>query len=157
SFTISAAAADHLAFAQQPSNTVAGVAISPAVTVKLVDKFGNLATNDNSHQVTLSEIGRAASSAGGTATVSGGVATFRSLVLNTAGSSSLTAMGPGGVSGPAPTSFTISPAAAASLAFFGQPSNTVAGVAISPAVTVKLFDKFGNLATNDSSHQVTLS
>ena len=37
-FDITPAAADHLAFVQQPTTTVAGVAIAPAVTVRVIPK-----------------------------------------------------------------------------------------------------------------------
>ena len=36
------AAANRLAFVQQPTSTVMGAAISPAVSVELFDAFGNL-------------------------------------------------------------------------------------------------------------------
>ena len=41
-FTVNATTADHLAFGQQPTNTTAGAAITPAVTVQVVDQFNNL-------------------------------------------------------------------------------------------------------------------
>src|SRR5262249_57862695 len=45
-FNITAAAATHLAFVQQPTNTTAGVAISPAVTVAVEDAFNNVVTTE---------------------------------------------------------------------------------------------------------------
>ena len=42
SFQISAAAAHHLVFAGQPTSSVAGQAISPAVSVQVLDAFDNL-------------------------------------------------------------------------------------------------------------------
>src|SRR5204863_421035 len=55
------------------------------------------------------------------------------------------AFGDGGAA-PSTTSatFTVSPAAAATLAFVVQPTNAVAGVAVAPAVQVKVGDAFGN-------------
>jgi len=47
------AAPDHLAFLQQPTNTVAGVAMSPAATVKVLDQYNNLVDTDTSN-VTIS-------------------------------------------------------------------------------------------------------
>src|SRR5207247_1582077 len=117
--------------------------------------FGNLATNDNSDQVTLS----VASGPGGFAgtstlmvTVSGGIATFSNLILNTAGTYTLGASGTGGITGPSSASFTVVAAAAHHLAFGVQPSNAVAGVVVSPAVTVRVLDQFNNLVTGDSSN-----
>src|SRR5439155_663704 len=95
--------ADHLGFGVQPSTTVAGVAVNPAVTVRVFDQFNNFASNDSSDQVTLS----VASGPGGftagsttTASVSAGVATFSNLVLNTAGAYTLGESGTGGITGP---------------------------------------------------------
>ncbi len=160
SFTVSPTAADHLAFGVQPSDTTAGAAISPAVQVGILDKYGNLLTADNSDPVTLSVAGGPGGFAAGsktTATVSGGIATFSSLILDTAGSYQLADSGPGGLTGPNSRSFTVNSTAADHLAFSVQPSNTAAGTAITPTVQVKVFDTFGNLLTNDNSDQVTVS
>src|SRR5205814_2238459 len=123
-------------------------------------RFGNFANNDNADVVTLS----VATGPGGfdpagttTAAVVNGVATFGNLVLDTGGSYTLGEAGTGGMSGPASAAFTVTPAAAASLDFFPQPTTTTAGAAVSPAVTDPLFDHFGNLATNDNTDQVTVS
>src|SRR5207245_2670216 len=113
-FNITPAAPTHLAFNGQPSLTVAGVAISPAVTVRLFDQFNNLATNDNSDQVTLSVASGPGSFTGSSTTttsVSAGVATFSNLILNTAGAYTLGESGTGGITGPASSSFTVVPAA----------------------------------------------
>jgi hypothetical protein len=86
-FTISAAAADHLLFLQQPTDTAAGQTISPVI-VEVVDQFGNVVTGDNTDTVTLS-IG--VNPSGGTlsgtltVTVSGGVDTFGDLSIDMAG------------------------------------------------------------------------
>src|SRR5207253_2976098 len=132
---------------------------SPAVTVQVFDQFGNFASNDNSGQVTLS----VASGPGGftagsttTATVTSSSAACRDGILDTAGTYTLGESGTGGITGPNSTSFTVVPAAADHLAFGVQPGTTVAGVAVSPAVTVRAFDRFGNLATNDNTDNVTL-
>src|SRR5207244_2551535 len=135
-----------LAFTVQPSNTVAGAAISPAVQVTALDPAGNpvpsftgggtLAIGDNPGGSTLS----------GTTTVAavGGVATFVDLSLNkTATGYTLTAS----ASGFAPvtsTGFDITPGTANQLAFTVQPSNTVAGAVITPALQVTALDPAGN-------------
>src|SRR5205814_1311898 len=157
-FNITAAAADHLGFGVQPSsNTVAGVAISPAVTVRILDVFGNLVTNDNSDQVTLSVASGPGGFAGSstlTATASGGIATFRNLFHNTAGTYTLRDRPTQRSSDPTSAGFTVTAAAADHLGFGVQPSsNTVAGTAITPAVTVRILDQFGNLVASDNSDQ----
>src|SRR5438876_923744 len=97
----------------QPRTSVAGVAISPAVTVQVFDRFGNFASNDNSGQVTLSVASGPGGFAAGsttTASVSAGVATFSNLILNTAGAYTLGESGTGGLTGPSSASFTVVPA-----------------------------------------------
>ncbi len=159
-FTITSAASGYLAFSVQPVNTTAGLAVSPAVQVQVLDKFGNLDMSDNTDQVTLSVAsGPGTFTSGSTTTVtfSGGVATFSNLVLDTAGSYSLTESATGGLSGPNSSTFIINPAAPSQLVFSVQPSTTTAGAAIAPAVQVQALDSYGNLATNNSTLQVTLS
>jgi hypothetical protein len=86
--SVSPAAASKLGFGQQPPNTRFNSVITPAVTVSLLDAYGNLETADNAHVVTIA-IGN--NPAGGTlsgttsVTVSGGVATFSNLSINKTG------------------------------------------------------------------------
>jgi uncharacterized repeat protein (TIGR03803 family) len=92
-FTITPAASAKLAFAQEPTATGVGAAVTPAVTVKVEDAFGNLVTDDDS-EVTLSlASGPTGGAIGGslTANVVDGVATFTNLWLSKAGSYSLLA------------------------------------------------------------------
>jgi hypothetical protein len=131
------------------------------VKVEVRDKFGNLLTADNSDQVTLAIATRPAgggfaSNSTTSAAVSGGIAVFGKLILNTAGNYSLAASATGGVSGPNSSSFTVSPASIGQLFFSMQPSDTTAGSAIGPAVMVEVLDAFGNALTGDNSDTVTL-
>jgi hypothetical protein len=88
SVTVNPAAADHLLFLQQPTNTAAGQTITPTVTVAVVDPFGDVVTSDNSDTVGLS-IGTNPSgvSLSGirTVTASGGLATFSDLSIDMTG------------------------------------------------------------------------
>jgi predicted outer membrane repeat protein len=85
--TVNPAAADHLLFLQQPTDTAAGQTISP-VMVEVVDAFGNVETGDNSDTITLS---LGANPSGGTLSgtltvvVVNGVATFGDLSIDLAG------------------------------------------------------------------------
>jgi hypothetical protein len=155
-FTISPAAAAKVAFTQQPTNTAAGVAITPAVTVAVQDTLGNTVTTDTS-TVTLTLSG--GTFAGGGTTVSiaavNGVATFSNLVVNVPGSYTLTASD-GTLTSATSSSFSIGAGAAAKLAFAQQPSNAAAGATITPAVTVAVQDTNGNTVTTDTS-TVTLT
>jgi hypothetical protein len=154
---LGAPVATKLAFTQQPSDGETGVAITPAVTVAVLDQFGHTFTNDNLSMVTLTlSVG---SFAGGgntvSTTVSGGVATFSNLVINTSGTYSLTATD-GSLATATSNSFAI--LTPAKLVFTQQPSNGVAGAPLSPPVSVAVEDASGNLVRGDSSTvTVTLS
>ncbi len=161
SFTVNAAGADHLAFGVQPSNTTAGTPIAPPVKVDVLDQYGNVLTADDSDQVTLSIAttpagGSFASNSTTTATVSGGIATFGNLVLDTVGNYTLAISGTGGLSGPNSSSFTVSAASIGQLFFSVQPASATAGSTINPAVQVEVLDAFGNALTGDNSDTVTL-
>ena len=150
SFTISPAAASKLVFSQQPSNATAGAAISPAVTVKVEDAYGNVVTSDSSTvTVTLSSGTFASGSSTATATASSGVATFSGLTIDTAGTYTLTATD-GTLTGATSGSFTISPAAASSWSSASSRATPRPAQRSAP-VTVKVEDTYGNVVTSDSS------
>src|SRR5881396_2490121 len=146
-FTITAGAATQLVFGTQPGTTVANRLIAPAVKVRVLDALGNLvpsftgsvtiALGSNSGGATLS----------GTTPVSaaGGVATFFDLSLNKTGTGYTLTASASGLGPVTSTAFDITPGTASQLAFSVQPSNTVAGAAISPAVQVTALDPAGNL------------
>src|SRR5205807_1072701 len=86
-FNITPNSADHLAFGVQPTDAIAGNAISPSVTVQVLDTFGNLVTTDGS----LVQVAIANNAGGGTLPgtltrqASGGVATFNDLSIDKTG------------------------------------------------------------------------
>jgi hypothetical protein len=86
--SVNPAAADHLLFLQQPTDTAAGQAISPVI-IEVVDQFGNVVTTDSTDTVTLS-IGNNPSngtlSGTLTITVTNGIATFSDLSIDLAAS-----------------------------------------------------------------------
>jgi hypothetical protein len=82
-----------------------------------------------------------------------GIATFGSLVFTAAGSYTLSASS-SGLTGATSNSFTVSPANASKLVFIAQPSNGVAGTAISP-VLVQVQDLYGNIVTGTTSVTLT--
>jgi hypothetical protein len=142
-------------FDQQPTSATAGTTIGPAITVDVEDPFGNVVASDSS-QVTLS-VATGSGSLLGTLTVAAvnGVATFNDLSLDVAGPYTLSASD-GSIAGATSNSFTITPAAAAKLAFVQQPTTSEADSSINPAVTVAVEDQFGNVVTTDNSN-VTLA
>jgi autotransporter-associated beta strand protein len=103
-----------LGFGTQPVNTPTGVTL-PAVTVQILDSFGNVVTSDNSDAVT---VGIASGPPGApgflagsttTATVHNGVATFSNLTLVKPGTYTLSEVVPATLIGPNSTSFTVAP------------------------------------------------
>ena len=153
-FNITPAASDHLVIGVQPSNTVAGVAISPAVTVEVLDAFGNLVTFDTSNVTVAIGTNPGSGTLSGTTTVAavGGVATFSTLSINKVGTGYTLTAADGALTGATSNPFNITPAASDHLVIGVQPGNTVAGVLISPAVTVRVLDQFNNLVTTDTSN-----
>src|SRR5207237_975252 len=126
---------------------VAGAAITPAVEVTAQDGNGNTATGFTG------KIRRATCTNTSTGTLSGtktkaavaGVATFSGLSIDKAGTGyTLTATGAGSTTS---TAFNITAGTATALVFSVEPTNTVAGAAITPAVEVTAQDGNGNTAT----------
>src|SRR5207249_2037531 len=117
-FTVSAAAADHLAFSVQPSDATAGVSISPAVKVQVLDAFGNLVADSSTVTVAIST-NPAGGALSGTASVqaSAGTATFSNLSINKAGAGYTLTAADGALGSATSTLFTVSAAGADHLAF----------------------------------------
>ena len=155
---VTAPTAAKLAFVQQPSTTVAGVVMTPAVTVAVEDSNGNIVSNAG-NAVTLAL--NSGSGLGGTLTVSpvNGIATFSTLTESNAGSYALAATS-AGLAGAASAGFTITAPVAAptavKLAFVQQPSNAVAGALLAPAITVAVQDSNGNTVAT-ANNAVTLA
>ena len=144
-------AASQVVFAQQPDAATAGSALSPAVTAKLEDVFGNVETGDNASILSIvmasGPISAAfASGSTTTATVNAGVAAFNNLKLNTAGNYTLQASdGALNLTSAASSTFTITPAAAS----LSQSIVSAAAPTLLPGatttVTLTTVDAYGNL------------
>lgn len=149
-FNVAIGPASQLVFTTQPSSAVAGVAIAPAVVVTAQDAGGNTVTGF------VGNVTVAIGTNPGSGTLSGnltnaavaGVATFNSLKIDKAAAGYTLTATSGGVPQIASATFAITPAAAAKLAFTGQPANTAAGLAIAPPVQVTALDQFDNVATS---------
>src|SRR5271157_4458049 len=152
SLTVNPGAAFQVVFGQQPTDAVAGVAISPAVTVEVEDKYDNVVTTDTSTvTLTLSSGTFEGGSTTLTAVASSGIATFSGLKIDLAGTYTLSATDGTLAASGASNSFTISPAAPNKVVFGQQPTDATASAAISPDVTVKVEDKYNNVVTTASS------
>src|SRR5207244_1134671 len=137
-FNITPAAATQLVFGQQPTGATAGVAISPAITVRALDGSGNVATGFTGTVIIAIANNAGGGTLAGTTAVAAvaGVATFSNLSINKAGSGYTLSAAANGVTETTSTGFTISPAAVSQLAFTVEPSSTAAGASITPAVQV---------------------
>jgi hypothetical protein len=148
-FTINAGAASQLVFTGPPSTAVAGHAIAPAVQVSARDALGNLVTGFTGSMT----VGLGTNPAGGTlagtttATAVNGVATFATLSIDKVGTGYTLTAAASGLTGATSPGFAITGGPASQLLFTMQPTTTVAGAAITPAVQVSARDALGNLAT----------
>src|SRR5207253_913498 len=124
-FNITPGAANKLTFGVQPSDATAGVAISPAVTVRIEDVFGNL-TASTANVVMAIGTNPGGGTLSGTLTVAavGGVATFSDLSINKSGTGYTLAATTAGLTGATSSAFNITAAAPNKLNFGVQPSNT---------------------------------
>jgi hypothetical protein len=155
-FAISPAQASKLVFIKQPTDVTAGNIISPAVSVAVEDQYGNIVTTGNS-TVKLSLIGGSCgASLLGTANVQvyNGVAIFKGLSIIRTGQYSLKAMDCC-LAGATSSTFKVTPGPAVQMRFVDQFSWVNSSGKIF-RMQVALYDKYGNLATNDTS-SVTLS
>lgn len=145
--------ATQLAFSVQPSNTVAGEAISPAVQVEIRDAGGVLVAGARDAVTLAIGTNPGSGTLSGTKIVNavGGIATFSGLSIDKAGNGYTLAASSGSLTGAASTGFTVSPGTIAQLLFTTQPPANVEGnVTISPAVQVTLRDAFGNTVPTGS-------
>jgi uncharacterized repeat protein (TIGR02543 family) len=155
-FTIAVGSASVLAIVQQPTNTTAGVNISPSITVHVQDGFGNDVSGAGvSIDMTISSGTGILGGSTSRNTTGAGVATFNNLNITTAGVKVLTASSTG-LTSAVSNSFTILPASASQVVLIQQPTNTTAGATITPAVTAQIRDTFGNDVTTAGT-PVTMS
>ncbi len=126
-----------LQFTIQPTDTRAGLEITPVVEVTAFDTNGNTATSFTGTVTVTLDPNPWGGMLGGTLTTTAvnGVATFADLTIDLVGSA-----------------YTLT----ASAAFTGQPSSTVQNETLTPAVAITAFDAYGNVDTNFSS-TVTLT
>jgi hypothetical protein len=152
--TATATAPHQLVFVQHPTSLTAGQNIG-SIVVDIQSLRGQLIRTDFS-DVTLSvAFGPTGGTLIGTTTVSAvkGVATFRNLSLDVAGTYILVASDNHAII--ESRKITVKPAAAASIVIASPPSDVAEGSAISPPVSVYIYDAFGNLVSGSPS--VTLS
>src|SRR5213078_51440 len=150
SFNITAGVATQLVFGTEPGTTVANRPITPAVKVRALDAFGNVATGFTGAVAVALGSNPGSATLSGTTPVAavGGVATFVDLSINKTGTGYTLTGSPSGFAPVTSTAFDTTPGTATQLAFTQQPSTTVAGATISPAVQVTALDAAGNPVTS---------
>src|SRR5437899_801109 len=150
-FDVAPGPATQLEFTVEPTTATAGTALAPSLRVTALDAAENLVPTFTGN-VTVAFGGTSGAGSTGGATLSGttpvaavsGVATFFDLSLNKTGTGYTLTASASGFAPVTSTAFDITPGTATQLAFAQQPSTTVAGVAISPAVQVTALDAAGN-------------
>ena len=160
SVTVSPGTASALGFKTQPTDTVAGSTITPAVQAEMRDQFGNLVPSATDAVTVAIGTNPAGGMLSGTLTVNAGtgVATFSDLSINKAGTGYTLAASAGGLTGATSSTFNITaaPPIPATLAFVVQPSSTAAGVTITPVVQVEIQDQYGARFTG-ATNRITLA
>ncbi len=149
-FDVNAGPPSQLAFTIQPGAAVAGAALAPAVQVSVQDAFGNTVGTATTAVVIAIATNAGGATLSGTAsrTAVNGLATFSDLSLDKAGTGYTIAATASSLAGATSATFNITTAVATGLAFTVQPSTTVAGKTIAPAVQVAVQDQFGNAITS---------
>ncbi|MEE2672020.1 MAG: fibronectin type III domain-containing protein [Bdellovibrionota bacterium] len=153
--------ATQLVITQEPSNTQAGVNISPSITVEIRDGSNSLVTTDTS-SITVAiatDPSAGAATLSGTLTVNavGGVATFSDLNIDKAHANYTLIFSSGSLTAANSSSFTITPGVRAALAFSVQPSNADMNIAISPSIEVEIQDAYGNKTTDTDNVTLALN
>ncbi len=147
SFEVVHAPANDFVVDVEPQNTTAGQVLQGPPTVTLIDAFGNPVVGEN---ITVTP--NQHSIASGTTTLvsdANGQAVFNDLVINTAADNYQLFFTATGASANT-TSFEISNAPADNISITTQPSETVAGAAISGPPLVSVEDAFGNPVSGET-------
>lgn len=151
------AAVNKLGFYQQPTNTIAGNAIAPAVRVDALDQFGNIVTSFSGNI----DIAKAATPATGTLsgtlsiTASAGNASFSDLSIEIANTGYTLVATSSGLISATSNVFSILSAAPNSL-YFASSAQTLDVKNCSDQVSIGVKDIFGNTATATSSTSIGL-
>jgi hypothetical protein len=159
-FNVNLGPATKLAFGTQPSNTVAGSQITPAVTVQVQDAGGNVVTTSSASIAMAIGTNPGGGTLSGTTPVnaSSGVATFSNLSINKTGTGYTLSATSTGLTTATSNTFNTTPGSATQLIFTTQPSTPdTAGTAFGTQPRVSVEDANGNVVTTDGTDAVTLA
>jgi Tol biopolymer transport system component len=148
-FLLSAAPVE-IAYAQQPTNVVAGAFVWAPVKVEFRDGAGLRLTSVNRLVTIALGANPGGSTLSGTLSVQAvnGVAVFNNLWLNKAATGYTLIASAQGFALVTSVGFSVVAGAPVGMSFTVQPPNALAGVALSPAPTVAVTDAYGNPATS---------
>ncbi len=148
SFNITPDAPAKMGYVAQPTTAKAGDAIAPPVQLLILDQFDNPTDASVKVGITLGE-NTYGGQLSGTITVEavGGVATFSDLSIDKVGTGYKLISYADGLENAESDGFDITPADPYRVIIDVQPSDAVAGAAISPAVKATVLDRFDNIAT----------
>jgi alpha-tubulin suppressor-like RCC1 family protein len=137
--------ATRLAFTGQPTSTVAGIPLSPAVQVSALDAAGNAASFSGPIVLTLAN-----ATLGGTTTVAAanGVATFSDLTITRAGTGYNLVAAAGSLTSATSSAFAVAGGPPRILSFTVQPNSAIVAQSVAPAVEVTVQDAFANPASD---------
>ena len=156
--TVGAQTPTKLTFSVQPSSTVAGAALSPAVQVEIRDANNNLVTTARD-PVTIAFGNNAGSgNLSGTQVVNAinGIASFSGLWIDKAATGYTLAATSGSLTGATSAAFAVTPGAPSKLGFAAQPTNALGNAAVNPAVQVTINDFYNNRTAATSQVTVAL-
>jgi hypothetical protein len=156
-FDIAPSVATQLAFVVQPNNTLAGATIAPPVQIAVQDSLGNTVTSATDAITVAIGTNPAGGTLSGTlmANAVNGVAAFADLSIEVAGVGYTLTGSSGTLTQAVSAAFDIEVGTGNQLAFFVQPSNTVYGSVVTPAIQVEVQDAAGNRVTG-ATDQITL-
>jgi hypothetical protein len=149
SFAIVAGSPANIAFTQQPSDAVAGVANSPAIVVTVTDGLGNPIAGDTVNLAVASGPGSLTVTNGQT-TDANGNATFADAVLTVEGMYTLSATETGAALFTTSNAFNIVAGVATQLVFTIQPADVMQGDAIA-TIAVTEEDAGGNVVADNAT------
>jgi FKBP-type peptidyl-prolyl cis-trans isomerase len=146
---------DSLSFTQQPTDTGAGDAISPAIRVTAIAPGGSSADTSFNGAVTIHLLEAGTLLGTTTVTAVNGVATFSGLSLDQAGTFAFVASAAGANPGYS-SAFDVGAEVATHLAFIYQPASFWQYSSMASPVLVASEDRYGNFASAGGPAQITL-
>ncbi|MBI3790561.1 MAG: hypothetical protein HY275_06760, partial [Gemmatimonadetes bacterium] len=154
-FTLTPGAASQLLFTTTPSASAAyGTALAQQPVVRVADAGGNTLTSLSTGTITVTASGLTATN--GTASITNGVATFSNLSFTGTATGYTLSFSDGTRS--VTNAFTLTPGAAAGLAFTTTPSASAAyGTALAQQPVVAVVDAGGNTVTSLNTGSISVS